>query len=998
MNNNGYEMIKSIYQGKWMEIEYCNSKEKHTNFYAFILDIDLSRKLLTVSSFNPSKNIDTVEIFLKYDNILSAKSIDSTYHKKNMNLIKNIESSIENYAFLFNGTSNIKVLDYLHECHINNVTPIKSNYILARYIDEDVINNKKEYKLTNEQFETIFKGFQNQINNDNKYGNHTELGMNIVSIKETEGIYVLAYRRLFLDIDNKKLVPDDIITVNKEFIDGDYKFSLSKYLPEEDFVLLEDFEKNRKKIIRSLEKYYKNKDRIADTPYIIEVGRHTIVDLKSQYQGIINMYNISEVSNPIKAFFGEITSKFIRRKNYPITLINDKINIDQLLTIHKAMKYPLTYVQGPPGTGKTNTIINLIVTAFFNEKTVLVSSYNNHPMNSVYETMRSLKYEKYDILFPIIRLGNNEKVKESLNEIKEMFLKSKNMTVYATTLEKNKKNTKENLSELSDILGKYEEKLDLIERKSIIEDLLKKNTQLDFNIDMQTIQLPDIQKRLSELGYIKDEEALSKVDMDYQSLIKYLNFTSIKYIQRLKEPKNKELLDILFIQDEEEKLYRFNQYLGEEENFKLFLRIFPIIITTNASAIKLGPPKPLFDLCVMDEASQCDQATALVPIIKGNNLVLVGDPQQLNPVVILDKKNNEKLMKKYGVGKEYNYIKNSIYKTYISTDYISDEILLKYHYRCNKKIIDFNNKKYYNGKLIIKTDLDDSSGLVYIDNNHENIVGRNTSDAEADDIINYIKAHPKEDIGIITPFARQKDMIHQFLVNEKLDNVSYGTVHTFQGDQKDVILFSSAITNQTYSKTYDWLKNNKELINVATSRAKKKFVMFGNSKEIERLNKKENDNDFYELYSYIKSNGESHITTNTSESRALGIKPYSSEIEQDFMENLKHALEITSKNHFLRKEVGIKSVFRDNFGINDLFYTGVFDFVVFTKRNNVEIPVFAIELDGPEHKNDPNKVTNDLKKDAICKKRNFKLIRVENVYARRYYNIKLVLSNHFKSA
>ena len=42
----------------------------------------------------------------------------------------------------------------------------------------------------------------------------------------------------------------------------------------------------------------------------------------------------------------------------------------------------------------------------------------------------------------------------------------------------------------------------------------------------------------------------------------------------------------------------------------------------------------------------------------------------------------------------------------------------------------------------------------------------------------------------------------------------------FRGDEKDVVLFSLALTEQTGQGTYDWLKNNKELINVATSRAK----------------------------------------------------------------------------------------------------------------------------------------------------------------------------------
>ena len=73
---------------------------------------------------------------------------------------------------------------------------------------------------------------------------------------------------------------------------------------------------------------------------------------------------------------------------YPMALLNRKFNMDQLLAIHNAMKYPVAYIQGPPGTGKTNTIINTIVTAFFNERTVLFSSYNNHPID-VYKRQRS---------------------------------------------------------------------------------------------------------------------------------------------------------------------------------------------------------------------------------------------------------------------------------------------------------------------------------------------------------------------------------------------------------------------------------------------------------------------------------------------------------------------------------------------------------------------------------------------------------------------------------
>lgn len=69
------------------------------------------------------------------------------------------------------------------------------------------------------------------------------------------------------------------------------------------------------------------------------------------------------------------------------------------------MKYPLTYVQGPPGTGKTNTIINTIATAFFNGRTVLFASYNNHPIDGVFKTLCELKYRNNIIPFSDIYIA-----------------------------------------------------------------------------------------------------------------------------------------------------------------------------------------------------------------------------------------------------------------------------------------------------------------------------------------------------------------------------------------------------------------------------------------------------------------------------------------------------------------------------------------------------------------------------------------------------------------
>ena len=152
---------------------------------------------------------------------------------------------------------------------------------------------------------------------------------------------------------------------------------------------------------------------------------------------------------------------------------------------------------------------------------------------------------------------------------------------------------------------------------------------------------------------------------------------------------------------------------------------------------------------------------------------------------------------------------------------------------------------------------------------------------------------------------------------------------------------------------------------------------------------------------YTRTNGASVVTEKPAASRALGIKPYSTKTEAAFLENLNHALdnaELYGGRCVVRKEVPISQVFVEDEAGLDLFYTGRFDFVVYQKYGREERPVFAIELDGREHREDPIVQKRDRKKEAICEEHGFQLIRVENSYARRYHYIKDILIRFFKAA
>lgn len=1003
-NNVFRDIFKAIHEGKWLSIEYRNKEGQITKYWIGIKDLNPFKRTLKVDGLHLGHyglaGFDCIYI----DSIISSNIIEGSYCEVNHKLVEDISLNPGKYGALFNNVANLKILNYLEDCNRMNTTPYKTDFELIRYLDRESFPDDIYY-LTEEQFKEIVKYFQLKTSNQREPRGRLQLQqlcMNVLSIHTLKGLYVLAYRKLELDVKNRVLKPDEDITICTEFTMNGERESIRKFLDAEDFELLKDFEKNQEQIKNLIQ--MSNNRSVDDMPYFIGIGMDVILDLHSEYKAIVDMYNRGAANIPIKAFFGELTKKPVRRKEYPIALISRKVNLDQLLAINNVMKYPLVYIQGPPGTGKTKTIINTICTAFFNNQTVLFSAYNNHPLDAVFDELISIKYKDKVIPFPVIRIGNDTKVREACVYMKELYLRTSKITVFEKTLDKNKDDRIRRAKLLSELLHRHETVLDLKERDETLKHLItyyEKSgslTMLPFQTSLVN-QSRSVEEKINSLGEVQEQDALKLLLDDEEDFRKYLYYTSAKYIKKIDEPKNEDLKNIIFMEDADKQAEKFNKYLSEEENVRKFLKVFPVVITTCMSAYKIGKPQSYFDTVIIDEASQCNTAAALVPILRGDSLMLVGDPQQLNPVILLDDVINEKLKAKYFVSQEYDFCKNSIYKTYLACDSVSDETLLRYHYRCHTKIIDFNNRKYYNGKLNIKSSSKETEPLVYIDMKGSTTDYKNTSPDEVEEIIRYAVENKNKTIGVITPFVNQKKLIEKALEDRNITNVTCGTVHAFQGDEKDQVIFSTAISDRTSMGTYEWLKNNKELINVATSRARDRLILLASNQDVERLHNRGDDDDIYELVQYVKNNGKATVTQKTAFSRALGVKPFSSATEEAFLENLNHAMGniFLSENKFIVKEkVQISQIFEDNRAYKDLFYTGHFDFVVYEKNVKSEMPVLAIELDGKEHFTKEAVKLRDRQKNEICARHNLHLIRVDNTYARRYNYIKGILVSFFQ--
>ena len=992
------DIFRAIHEGKWLSIEYKNKQGNVTNYWIGIKKIHTANEMLTVDGLNIASG-ELAELKLYYSSILKTTLMDGSYYQTDANLIRDIAEHPSRYAFLFQNVTNLKLLNYYCMCNRLDSTPYRKDYGLIKSLDLDIIGHLP-YALSPEKFKAIVQNYNAQSKSETVYqlGKSIALCMNVCSIHTKNGLYVLAYKKLLLDVINKSLKPDDTVTICSEFTIDGCKLSIHSFLDNDEINLLDNFEKNAETIKDAITNNCPEYGGVDDMPYIMTLQYDCKLDLEREYQGIMDMYDAGKVTYPIKAFFGDLTSKPIRRKNYPLAFYNNKTNLDQLLVMHNGLKYPVLYVQGPPGSGKTNTILNTVVSAFFNGKTVLISSYNNHPVNEIYSKLSSMKYRNNTIPFPVIRLGNTKYVKKAVLQIKKLYEQTASMKIYDSSLIKRHDNEQQKNQALSNLLHQYEKQLDLEERKGMIETLLSSSTNMPMMMNLQTVQLQAVKNELDKIGTIQDEDVRNLINTDHENLLLYLNFISAKYIKHLSEPKYKPLVDILYIEDEDERYKAFTKYLSNDENMEKFIKVFPVVITTNISAHKLGEPKQYFDMVIIDEASQCNTAIALVPIIRGEQLLLVGDPQQLRPVILLDEKNNLILKKKYNISDEYDYREKSVYQVFLAADSVSDEILLSYHYRCHPKIIEFNNKKYYNNKLNIKSRTFDDDPLEFINCESSLSGDKNTNESEVQAILCYIKKHPNRSIAVITPFVNQREALQAALLQNGFSNIECGTVHAFQGDEKQEIIFSLAVTSKTSQKTYNWLKNNKELINVAVSRAQEKLIITGCMDQILRLHTPNQDDDLFELCNYVRSNGKTVVTPKEAKSRALGIKPYSTKTEEAFLENLNHAISTigdASAKYTVCKEVPISQVFKTTQGINDLFFTGRFDYVVYEKSGKVSYPLFAIELDGNEHDTDELIKIRDEKKQKICNSHHFQLIRVPNSYARRYNYAKDILTRFF---
>lgn len=158
--------------------------------------------------------------------------------------------------------------------------------------------------------------------------------------------------------------------------------------------------------------------------------------------------------------------------------------------------------------------------------------------------------------------------------------------------------------------------------------------------------------------------------------------------------------------------------------------------------------------------------------------------------------------------------------------------LLKEHYRCNYNIINYCNRFFYDNELIIYNDSDinamellDVEKGKYVD--YKDFSFSNYTEIYA---INSQCSGDLSDSYVITPFRNQKYLLKRRFEKYK-DNC--GTIHSFQGRGKENVYFSTVLNDLNVCNKHLSGRHNlftSELVNVAVSRAKNKFILVTDKK------------------------------------------------------------------------------------------------------------------------------------------------------------------------
>lgn len=712
-------------------------------------------------------------------------------------------------------------------------------------------------------------------------------------------------------------------------------------------------------------------------------------------------------------------------------------NISQKKAVEAALTHQVSVIQGPPGTGKTQTILNIIANLLIVGKTVLVVSNNNSAVNNVAE-----KLEREGLGFIVAKLGSVEKkeefvadqqplpdmsswhidasssvkqwVKDALNNVSQGFsaqLRQAELKAeYAALLKEATYNEKlatnsidcdwlysKSSSKIMELLGYYQVR----QSKQIPSVFFRIKWALKLGLPMFSFLQKDVSDVIASLENAYYIVRKAEIEKELQSVESTLQSVDIKENLRLLRAYSLQIL-----KNEIAEHYRADTRTAFTiKNIKAktedLLREYPVVLSTTYSAKSCISKDMVFDYVIMDEASQVDIKTGALALSCAMNAVIVGDDKQLPNVVSQEEALAlQAIQLTYKVDDRYNEVTHSFLQSCVEVFKDIPVTLLREHYRCHPKIIEFCNQHFYNGELVAMTDDNAEDNVLQVVQTVEGNHARgHFNQREIDVIVQEVlpQCADSGSIGIITPYRQQADEI-----NKALGKDIASTVHKYQGRECDTIIMSMVDNKPTE------FSDDPNLLNVAISRAKTHLYVVTNS------NKMPKESNLAQLIDYVRYNNFEVRQSEVSSVFDLLYKQYTSQ-RLDSLANKPVVSDYISENLFYNtlmeaitalglvhidvlchypvvrfiSDWSLLTEEEKAFASNRLSHV---DFLVYnslTKR-----PLLVIEVDGwYYHKRQGGQVTRDALKDKLLAKFGLPLHRILTTDTVNVESLKALLSS-----
>jgi len=303
------------------------------------------------------------------------------------------------------------------------------------------------------------------------------------------------------------------------------------------------------------------------------------------------------------------------------------------------------------------------------------------------------------------------------------------------------------------------------------------------------------------------------------------------------------------IQDRQSAAYDVKQYTNDVQT--MIRKTAPVIVTSCIGAQQLllseedddQKGTAAFPIVVLDEAAQTTEPALMCALTAAgaDQLIMVGDTKQLPPTVTSQ---NIELRNTIGMSPMERLMKNG-----------AEEFVLKEQYRMPAALLKHPNEAFYNGavKCAVQSNNNNkptpkgfpwpnpSEPLAFLEVGNDSEVSHNfggrsnpTEVALVCDIVLQLISNgdvKAENIAVITPYSKQVQLLRSELNSASiihhglgLSDIKVGSVDSFQGQEKDIVIFSAVRSNLL--KELGFLRDARRL-NVAITRAKRGLIVLG---------------------------------------------------------------------------------------------------------------------------------------------------------------------------